>query len=91
MIQKSPAVLLRLFRENQTVIAICVTTAIVMMGEGIISPLLPLLTKEFGVSMAMVGKWFTRRLPIAMAFFTVLLSIGFIASPGRKILPFCRS
>ncbi len=32
------------------------------------------------VSMAMVGKWFTRRLPIAMALFTVLLSIGFIAS-----------
>jgi len=32
------------------------------------------------VSMAMVGKWFTRRLPIAMAIFTVLLSIGFIAS-----------
>ena len=32
------------------------------------------------VSMAMVGKWFTRRLGVAMAVFTVLLSIGFIAS-----------
>ncbi len=32
------------------------------------------------VSMAMVGKWFTRRLPIAMAIFTILLSIGFIVS-----------
>jgi MFS family permease len=30
------------------------------------------------VSMAMVGKWFTRRLPLAMAVFTVLLAIGFI-------------
>ncbi|WP_029631975.1 MFS transporter [Zavarzinella formosa] len=32
------------------------------------------------VSMAMVGKWFTRRIGLAMAVFTVLLSIGFIAS-----------
>jgi MFS family permease len=30
------------------------------------------------VSMAMVGKWFTRRLPVAMAIFTVLLTIGMI-------------
>jgi MFS family permease len=31
------------------------------------------------VSMAMIGKWFTRRLPVAMAVFTVLLAFGFIA------------
>jgi MFS family permease len=31
------------------------------------------------VSMAMIGKWFTRRLPVAMAFFTVLLAFGFLA------------
>ena len=31
------------------------------------------------VSLAMVGKWFTRRLGIAMAVFTVLLTFGFIA------------
>jgi MFS family permease len=30
------------------------------------------------VSMAMIGKWFTRRLPMAMGVFTVLLAIGFI-------------
>lgn len=30
------------------------------------------------VSMAMVGKWFTRRLPVAMGVFTVLLAVGFI-------------
>ncbi len=53
--QISPAALLRLFRKNQTVIAICVTTAIVMMGQGIISPVLPLFTKEFGVNVAMIG------------------------------------
>ncbi|MFH1604423.1 MAG: MFS transporter [Pseudomonadota bacterium] len=53
--QLSPAVLLRLFRTNQTAIAICVTTAIVMMGQGIISPVLPLFAKEFGVNMAMIG------------------------------------
>lgn len=31
------------------------------------------------VSLAMVGKWFTRRLGVAMAVFTVLLTFGFIA------------
>jgi MFS family permease len=30
------------------------------------------------VSMAMIGKWFTRRLPVAMGVFTVLLAVGFI-------------
>jgi MFS family permease len=32
------------------------------------------------VSMALVGKWFTRRLGVAMGLYTVLLSIGFIAT-----------
>ncbi len=32
------------------------------------------------VSLAMVGKWFTRRLGIAMGLFSVLLTIGFIVS-----------
>jgi len=32
------------------------------------------------VSMAMIGKWFTRRLSVAMGVFTVLLAFGFIAS-----------
>jgi MFS family permease len=31
------------------------------------------------VSMALIGKWFTRRLPMAMAVFTVLLAFGFLA------------
>jgi MFS family permease len=30
------------------------------------------------VSMAMIGKWFTRRLPVAMGLFAVLLAIGFV-------------
>jgi len=30
--------------------------------------------------MAMIGKWITRRLSVAMGVFTVLLAIGFIAS-----------
>ncbi len=32
------------------------------------------------VSMAMIGKWFTRRLGMAMGIFSVLLAIGFIAT-----------
>ncbi len=43
------------FRTYKTVIAIMVTTAVTMMGQGIISPVLPLFAKEFGIGMAMVG------------------------------------
>ena len=53
------------------IVALFVTLTLVRgLGQGALSV----------VSMAMVGKWFTGRLPIAMALFTVLLSIGFIAS-----------
>ncbi|MBI4312099.1 MAG: MFS transporter [Chloroflexi bacterium] len=43
------------FRSYKTVIAIMVTTAVTMMGQGIISPVLPLLAKEFDIGMAMIG------------------------------------
>ncbi|MBI4202479.1 MAG: MFS transporter [Chloroflexi bacterium] len=46
---------LRLFRSHQTVVTIMVTTAIIMMGQGIISPVLPLFARDFGISVTMVG------------------------------------
>ncbi len=35
--------LVQLLRTHRTVVAVCVTTAITMMGQGIISPVLPLI------------------------------------------------
>lgn len=59
--------------------------------------LLITLTRGFGqsalsvVSITIVGKWFVRRLPLAMAVYTILLSIGFmLAFPmiGEVVLDF---
>lgn len=55
MIQSSPSQLLGFLRTHQTVFAICVTTCVTMMGQGVIAPVLPLFAKEFGVGVAMVG------------------------------------
>ncbi len=60
-----------LMAHVSTVLWLAVTLTLVRgLGQGALSV----------VSMAMVGKWFTRRLGLAMAVFTVLLSMGFIAS-----------
>ncbi|MGQ9572447.1 MAG: MFS transporter [Dehalococcoidia bacterium] len=42
-------------RENYTLLIICATTMVVILGQGIISPVLPLFAKSFGVSVALVG------------------------------------
>lgn len=60
-----------LMAQVSTVLWLAVTLTLVRgLGQGALSV----------VSMAMVGKWFMRRLGLAMAVFTVLLSVGFIAS-----------
>src|SRR3972149_8046176 len=41
--------------ENQTLLILCATTVVVMMGQGIISPVLPLYAQSFGVGTAMIG------------------------------------
>ncbi len=41
--------------ENQTLLILCTTTIAVMMGHGIISPVLPLYAQSFGVGTAMIG------------------------------------
>ncbi len=43
------------FRANSTLLMVCVATGIIMLGQGVISPVLPLYAKEFGVSATMVG------------------------------------
>jgi len=42
-------------RENSALLMVCVATGIIMLGQGVISPVLPLYAKDFGVSAALVG------------------------------------
>ena len=42
-------------RENPALLMVCVATAIIMLGQGVIGPVLPLYARDFGVSAAMVG------------------------------------
>lgn len=46
---------LRPLADNEILLVVCTTTAIVMMGHGIISPVLPLFAKTFGVGAALAG------------------------------------
>jgi MFS family permease len=46
---------LRPLADNEVLLVLCITTAIVMMGHGIISPVLPLFAKSFGVGAALAG------------------------------------
>ena len=44
-----------LVRQNGAIIVVCVGTAVSMLGQGIISPVLPLFAKEFGVGTMAIG------------------------------------
>lgn len=42
-------------RENETLTILCIEVVLVMMGMGLVSPILPQYASTFGVNMAMVG------------------------------------
>jgi DHA1 family multidrug resistance protein-like MFS transporter len=44
-----------LLREQERLLMICIATVLVMAGQGVISPILPLFAKKFGVGTAAVG------------------------------------
>lgn len=46
---------IRWARSNRELLTVLVTTAITMMGQGVMSPVLPLFAKELGVSITFVG------------------------------------
>ena len=46
---------LRRLRESEELIVLCGSTFLVMAGQGVVSPVLPLYAKDFGVSATMVG------------------------------------
>jgi multidrug resistance protein len=43
------------FRENEALIILCIEVALVMLGIGMVSPVLPQYARTFGVSITMVG------------------------------------
>jgi MFS family permease len=85
-------------RAVLTALALCLGTVVLLMsGTRAVWPLLALvtLTRGFGqsalsvASLALVGKWFTRRLSLAMGVYALVMSIGFmIAFPvvGAAVL-----
>src|SRR3989304_4589007 len=72
--------------ENQTLLILCVTTAVVMMGQGVISPVLPLYAQSFGVGTAMIGLTIT---VFGAARLLVNLPAGVLSERyGRRLLLF---
>jgi MFS family permease len=74
----------RRLRESQELIILCGATFLVMAGQGVVSPIVPLYAKEFGVSATMVGLTLT---VFALARLIVNVPAGMIADRfGRRIL-----
>ncbi|MBT5850571.1 MAG: MFS transporter, partial [Acidimicrobiaceae bacterium] len=74
----------RQLRESQELIILCGATFLVMAGQGVVSPVLPLYAKDFGVSATMVGLTLT---VFALARLIVNIPAGLIADRfGRRIL-----
>lgn len=46
---------LRSLRANEHLLLICIATVVIMAGQGVVSPVLPLYAKSFGVSAATIG------------------------------------
>lgn len=76
--------LLRWARENERILAICGSTILVMAGQGMTSPILPLYARSFGVSTAVVGLTITF---FALARLVLNLPAGALADRrGRRLL-----
>lgn len=71
-------------RRYESLIAICVSTVLVMAGQGVVSPVLPLYADSFGVSTAMVGATVTA---FGLARLVTNVPAGMLADRrGRRIL-----
>ena len=70
--------------ENQILLVVCITTMVVMLGFGIISPVLPLYAQSFGVGTAMIGLTIT---VFGAARLVMNLPAGFLSERyGRRLL-----
>ncbi|MCH1434095.1 MAG: MFS transporter, partial [Acidimicrobiales bacterium] len=75
---------LRRLRASEELIILCGATFLVMAGQGVVSPVIPLYAKDFGVSAAAVGLTLT---VFALARLIVNVPAGIIADRfGRRIL-----
>lgn len=84
MLSYIEARVVRPLMENRTLLILCVTTMVVMMGFGIISPVLPLYAQDFGVGTAMIGLTIT---VFGAARLVVNLPAGFLSERyGRRFL-----
>lgn len=71
-------------RGNQELIVLCGATFLVMAGQGVVSPIIPLYASDFGVSATMVGLTLT---VFALARLVLNVPAGIIADRyGRRIL-----
>ncbi len=78
------AALVRRLRESEELIVLCGATFLVMAGQSVVSPVLPLYAKDFGVSATMVGLTLT---VFALARLIVNVPAGMIADRyGRRVL-----
>jgi multidrug resistance protein len=76
--------LLTRLRASEELIVLCFATFLVMAGQGVVSPVIPLYAKDFGVSAAAVGLTLT---VFALARLIVNVPAGIIADRyGRRIL-----
>ncbi len=75
---------IHLLRENEAVFVVCTSTALVMLGQGFVGPILPLFAKTFGVSAAAVGASLSA---FALARLIFNVPAGFVADRwGRRLL-----
>jgi MFS family permease len=71
-------------RENEKLLVLCGATFLVMVGQGVVSPIIPLYAKDFGVSTSMVGLTIT---VYAAARLILNIPAGMIADRwGRRVL-----
>ena len=71
-------------RENEKILAICGATVLVMAGQGITGPVLPLFARDFGVATSTVGLTITF---FALARLIFNLPAGYLADRfGRRLL-----
>ena len=76
--------LLERLREAEQLVILCGATFLVMVGQGVVSPVLPLYAKDFGVSATMVGLTLT---VFALARLILNVPAGIVADRfGRRYL-----
>ncbi|MEZ4504161.1 MAG: MFS transporter [Dehalococcoidia bacterium] len=75
---------LAFFRQHERLVAISISTVLVMAGQGVIGPVLPLFAKEFGVGAAAVGLTLSM---FALARLILNIPLGLLSDRyGRRIL-----